>query len=93
MIWEDRTPFEAIQYQFQLPEKEVIKLIGSNLKKSSFKRWCKHVNSGVSQKHLKKCNPEIDRFICTRQKAILLFLEFLCPYTQRYQRKIKIKLH
>ena len=24
MAWEDRTPFEAIEYQFGLPEKKVI---------------------------------------------------------------------
>jgi uncharacterized protein (TIGR03643 family) len=26
MAWEDRTPFEAITFQFSIPEKEVIKL-------------------------------------------------------------------
>ena len=70
MAWEDRTPFEAIEFQFSLPEKEVIKLMRSNLKESSFKRWRKRVNSGVSQKHLKKRNPDITRFKCTRQRAI-----------------------
>ncbi len=70
MAWEDRTPFEAILFQFGLLEKEVIKLMRSNLKESSFKRWRKRVNSGVSQKHLKKRNPEINRFKCSRQKAI-----------------------
>ncbi|MDG1330312.1 MAG: TIGR03643 family protein [Flavobacteriaceae bacterium] len=70
MAWEDRTPFEAIVYQFGLTEKEVIKLMRSNLKESSFKRWRKRVNSGVSQKHLKKRNPEISRFKCSRQKSI-----------------------
>jgi len=70
MAWEDRTPFEAIEFQFQLSEKEVIKLMRSNLKESSFKLWRKRVNSGVSQKHLKKRNPEINRFRCPRQKAI-----------------------
>lgn len=70
MAWEDRTPFAAITYQFGLLEKEVIKLMRTNLKSSSFKRWRKRVNSGVSQKHLKKRNPEIDRFKCTRQRAI-----------------------
>lgn len=70
MAWEDRTPFEAILFQFDLPEKEVIKLMRSNLKESSFKRWRKRVNSGVSQKHLKKRNPDINRFKCSRQKAI-----------------------
>ena len=70
MAWEDRTPLEAIEFQFGLPEKEVIKVMRDNLKESSFKLWRKRVNSGVSQKHLKKRNPEIDRFKCSRQKAI-----------------------
>jgi len=70
MAWEDRTPFEAILYQFNLNEKDVIKLMRTNLKESSFKRWRKRVNSGVSQKHLKKRNPEINRFKCSRQKSI-----------------------
>tara|TARA_B100000780_G_C20886357_1_gene352731 strand:+ start:116 stop:394 length:279 start_codon:yes stop_codon:yes gene_type:complete len=70
MAWEDRTPFEAILFQFNLAEKDVIKLMRSNLKESSFKRWRKRVNSGVSQKHLKKRNSEISRFKCSRQKSI-----------------------
>jgi len=70
MAWEDRTPFEAILFQFSLAEKDVIKLMRATLKESSFKRWRKRVNSGVSQKHLKKRNPEINRFKCSRQKAI-----------------------
>jgi uncharacterized protein (TIGR03643 family) len=70
MAWEDRTPFEAIEFQFGLPEKEVIKVMRGNLKRSSFNLWRKRVNSGVSQKHLKKRNPEIDRFKCSRQKSI-----------------------
>jgi len=70
MAWEDRTPFEAILFQFCLPEKEVVKVMRGNLKESSFKRWRKRLNSGVSQKHLKKRNPDITRFKCSRQKAI-----------------------
>jgi len=70
MAWEDRTPFEALQFQFGLPEKEVIKLMRAYLKESSFKRWRKRVNSGVSQKHLMKRNPEITRFKCSRQRGI-----------------------
>ncbi|WP_394348952.1 TIGR03643 family protein [Pareuzebyella sediminis] len=70
MAWEDRTPFEAIQFQFGLTEKDVIKLMRRHLKRTSFNLWRKRVNSGVSQKHLKKRNPEISRFKCSRQKAI-----------------------
>lgn len=70
MAWEDRTPFEAIFFQFDLPEKEVIKLMRSNLKRSSFNLWRKRVNSGVSKKHLMKRSDEISRFKCTRQTSI-----------------------
>lgn len=70
MAWEDRTPYEAILFQFQLTERGVIKLMRSNLKVSSFKKWRKRVNCGISQKHLKKRNPEINRFKCSRQKEI-----------------------
>jgi uncharacterized protein (TIGR03643 family) len=70
MAWEDRTTFEAILFQFGLPEKEVIKLMRKELKESSFKLWRKRVNSGVSQKHIKKRENGITRFKCSRQKAI-----------------------
>ena len=50
MAWEDRTPFEAILFQFELKEKEVIRLMRSNLKNSSFKIWRKRV-SGRKLKH------------------------------------------
>ncbi len=72
MAWEDRTPFEAIKYQFELSEGEVIKIMRDELKPSSFKLWRKRVNSGVSQKSSKKRNPEIDRFKCSRQRNISL---------------------
>ena len=70
MAWEDRTPFEAIKYQFGLSEAQVIKLMRRQLKSKSFKLWRKRVSQGVSQKHLKKRNPEITRFKCSRQRTI-----------------------
>lgn len=70
MAWEDRTPFEAIKYQFNLSESDVIRLMRTELKRSSFNKWRKRVNSGVSQKHLNKRNPLISRFKCTRQRSI-----------------------
>lgn len=70
MAWEDRTPFEAIAFQFQLSEAEVIAVMRAHLKRSSFNLWRKRVNSGVSQKHARKRNPEINRFKCTRQRNI-----------------------
>ncbi|WP_313503359.1 TIGR03643 family protein [Kaistella carnis] len=70
MAWEDRTPFEAIEYQFSLTEKKVIVLMRTELKRSSFKLWRARVNSGVSQKHLQKRTSELDRFRCSRQRTI-----------------------
>lgn len=72
MAWEDRTPFEAILFQFGLSEAEVIELMRQQLKGSSFRLWRERVNSRVSQKHLKKRSPEIDRFKCSRQRQITL---------------------
>lgn len=68
MAWEDRTPFSAIEYQFNLNEGEVIKLMRNQLKRSSFNLWRKRVNSGVSQKHRAKRSPEIQRFRSQKQK-------------------------
>lgn len=72
MAWEDRTPFEAIFFQFGLPEKEVIKLMRKELKRSSFNLWRKRVNEGISHKHLHKRNPDINRFKCSLQRSITL---------------------
>jgi len=70
MAWEDRTPFEAIEFQFGLSESRVIKLMRRELKEKSFKLWRQRVNSGVSQKHLKKRSADISRFKCSRQRSI-----------------------
>lgn len=70
MAWEDRTPFEAIKFQFGYSESQVISLMRNELKLKSFKLWRKRVNSGVSQKHSKKRNPEISRFKCKSQRLI-----------------------
>ncbi len=70
MAWEDRTPFEAIAAQFGLTEADVICLMRRELKRSSFDRWRKRVNSGVSQKHRARRNPERVRFRCDRQRTI-----------------------
>jgi uncharacterized protein (TIGR03643 family) len=70
MAWEDRTPFEAIEIQFGYSEAQVIKLMRKELKEKSFKLWRRRVNSGISQKHLKRRSEEITRFKCSRQSNI-----------------------
>lgn len=72
MAWEDRTPFEAIKIQFDLSEADVIQLMRKKLKRKSFNLWRKRVNSGTSQKHAKKRNPEITRFKSSLQKVITM---------------------
>ena len=57
MAWEDRTTFDAIKMQFGVDEKDVIKIMRSNLKRSSFKLWRKRVG-GRKTKHLKVLNKE-----------------------------------
>ena len=50
MAWEDRTPFEAIEFQFGLSEPQVIAVMRQQMKASSFKLWRKRV-SGRKTKH------------------------------------------
>jgi len=50
MAWEDRTPFEAIEFQFGLSEPQVIALMRQEMKAASFKLWRKRV-SGRKTKH------------------------------------------
>ena len=56
MAWCDKTSFDSIQDQTGLAEKEVIKIMRSNLKRSSFKVWRERVY-GRKAKHEKKWNP------------------------------------
>ena len=65
MCWEDRTPFEAIEYQFGLREKDAIKLMRKNLQKRSFKLWRQRV-SGRKTKHMGI--KESNRFKSTHKK-------------------------
>ena len=53
MAWCDKTSFDSIQDQTGLAEKEVIKIMRSNLKSSSFKVWRERVY-GRKAKHEKK---------------------------------------
>ena len=69
MAWEDRTPFEAIKFQFDLKEQEVITLMRKELKPSSFRLWRKRVQ-GRATKHIKKRTFDKGRFKCSRQKTI-----------------------
>jgi uncharacterized protein (TIGR03643 family) len=70
MAWEDRTPFEAIEFQFGLKEKDVIELMKAQMKRSSFLMWRKRMH-GKATKHQKlRDNESIKRFKCTQQRTI-----------------------
>jgi uncharacterized protein (TIGR03643 family) len=69
MAWEDRTTFEAIKFQFNLNEKEVIELMRKEMKLRSFKMWRKRVQ-GRKTKHQKLRTFAKGRFKCSRQKSI-----------------------
>ena len=43
MAWEDRTPFDAIEAQFNLSHDGVVALMRKNLKKKSFNLWRERV--------------------------------------------------
>ena len=69
MAWEDRTPFDAIKFQFGLLEADVKVLMKKELKFSSYKLWRERVEN-CKTKHAKKRVDGIDRFKCNLQRSI-----------------------
>jgi len=69
MAWEDRTPFDAITFQFGISEQETIGIMRKEIKPSSFRMWRKRVQ-GRATKHAKLRTNDVDRFKCSRQKNI-----------------------
>lgn len=69
MAWEDRTPFDAIKFQFGLSEADVKALMKKELKFSSYKLWRERVEN-CKTKHVAKRDENIDRFKCNRQRNI-----------------------
>lgn len=68
MAWEDRTPFEAIAFQFGLKEKDVIEFMRLNSLPSSFKMWRKRMNARKT-KHKLLREDSTQRFKCNRQRG------------------------
>lgn len=67
MAWEDRTPFDAIELQYNLKENEVRQLMRKYMKRSSFVMWRKRVKSRKT-KHLSLRSFVKGRFKSTNQK-------------------------
>lgn len=68
MAWEDRTPFEAMFFQFGLKEKEVIEFMRKHSLPSSFKMWRKRMR-GRRTKHNTLRSKNTMRFKCSRQRS------------------------
>ena len=69
IAWEDRTPFDAIKFQFGLVEADVKALMKKELKFKSYTLWRKRVEN-CKTKHMARRVEGIDRFKCNRQRAI-----------------------
>lgn len=67
MAWEDRTPFDAIEAQFGLKEKDTIALMRQEMTASSFRMWRKRM-AQRGTKHQKKRGFEIGRFRSDAQR-------------------------
>ena len=67
MAWEDRTPFDAIELQYNIKENEVRQLMRKYMKRSSFVMWRKRVKSRKT-KHLSLRSFVKGRFKSTNQK-------------------------
>jgi len=67
MAWEDRTPFDAIELQYDLKENDVRQLMRKHMKRSSFVMWRKRVKSRKT-KHLSLRSFVKGRFKSSNQK-------------------------
>ena len=66
MAWEDRTPFEAIEFNFGLNESSVIDLMRRQIKAKSFRLWRKRVTSRKTKHQLLR-SPDVSRGYCPTQ--------------------------
>lgn len=69
MAWEDRTPFEAIHFQFGLTEADVIRLMKREMTLKNWKKWRARVQ-GRKTKHRARQAVNTTRFKCSRQRDI-----------------------
>ncbi len=68
MAWEDRTPFDAILFQFGLREDDVKALMKRELHPNNWRKWRARVG-GRSTKHVAKRDATVNRFKCTLQRS------------------------
>ncbi|RJG48151.1 TIGR03643 family protein [Motilimonas pumila] len=66
MAWEDRTPFEAIAYNFDITEPQLVRLMRNQLSLRAFKRW-RQRHRGRKTKHLSLRDKSVNRSHCATQ--------------------------
>jgi uncharacterized protein (TIGR03643 family) len=71
MAWEDRTPFDAIEYQFGIKENDVRKLMRKYMKKSSFIMWRKRVKSRKTKHKTNNLSTRFKSKIVHRDKSLI----------------------
>lgn len=69
MAWEDRTPFDTIEFQFGVTEQEVIRIMKDQMKLKNWKKWRARV-SGRTTKHRALRSEGVNRFKSSAQKVI-----------------------
>lgn len=67
MAWEDRTPFEAIEFQFGLKEKDVVEFMRKHSLPSSFRMWRRRMKARKT-KHASRRAVKCLRFKSDRQR-------------------------
>ena len=67
MAWEDRTPFEAIEFQFGLKEKDVVEFMRKHSLPSSFRMWRRRMKARKT-KHASRRAAKTLRFKSNRQR-------------------------
>ena len=69
MAWEDRTTFEAIEFQFCLKEEEVIRFMREQMHPRNWRKWRARVQ-GRKTKHEKLRSDDVSRFKSKAQRQI-----------------------
>ena len=70
MAWEDRTPFDAIEAQFNLSHDQIVSLMRQNLKRKSFNLWRKRVR-GRKTKHSELRSFKVGRHLSYLNKWVI----------------------
>lgn len=69
MAWEEKTPFEIIEYQFGLSESDTVSMMRAHMQPGSFRLWRERVTDR-KMKHLKLRSPEVSKAYSSRHSKV-----------------------